>query len=173
MIKDKSCRINFNNAVRVVLIPTREEYRAAGLSDVMWWDDSDYKNFKDSALTELRNLVQKRGSKLDTKTALMILYQPNQNASIDELQDVTSVIDLNSAQVVESHSIINGLDSCKKQSVVILRKNSHDDASIGLKSDGEKFKSKERITNGKNIENEKILSSSWSTSTVDSLLVSR
>jgi hypothetical protein len=173
MIKDKSCKINFNNAVRVVLIPTREEYRAAGLSDVMWWDDSDYKSFKDSALTELRNLVQKRG-KMDTKTALSILYQPNPN-NIDEiLEDFNSEINLNTSDAVDSHSVINGLDSCKKQSIVKLRKNRYDVATIGLKREGESFlKLKRDKTNHKEIEGEKVLSSSWSTSSANPLLASR
>jgi hypothetical protein len=30
-------RIRFDSAVRVILIPTRKEYRAAGLGDLLWW----------------------------------------------------------------------------------------------------------------------------------------
>lgn len=150
-VKDK---ITFNNAVRVVLIPTRDEYRAAGLSDVMWWEDSDYSNFKESAMNELKNLVQARG-KMDTKTALNILYQPHSNSQyIDEIFDdnPTNEIQLDEhSNVASPQSIVavSGIDSCKKPSVIMLRKNNNSsNETIG--SD-KKYKSQEDVKS-KNLE---------------------
>jgi hypothetical protein len=66
----------------------------------MWWEDKDYAIFKESALAELRNLVLQRG-KMDTKTALNILYQPNSNNNdiIEEKLEIKITDNLTSASL--------------------------------------------------------------------------
>ena len=49
--------MKFNTAVHVVLIPTRKDYRNAGLGEVMWFSDEDYKNFKESATVEVKRYM--------------------------------------------------------------------------------------------------------------------
>lgn len=73
--RDKIRRVRFNTSVRMVLIPTTAEYRLSGLSDDLWWNNSDYKDFKDAAVAELRQYLLEN-SKVDAKTALNLLYQP-------------------------------------------------------------------------------------------------
>jgi len=99
----------------------------------MWWEDKDYAIFKESALAELRNLVLQRG-KMDTKTALNILYQPNSNNNdiIEEKLEIKITDNLplpppssslsSSQQQQQQHIIMTGLDSCRKPSLVILSK---------------------------------------------------
>lgn len=139
-LKDK---ISFNNAVRVVLIPTRDEYRAAGLGDLMWWEDSDYNNFKESALQELRNLVHARG-KMDTKTALNILYQPNANSKqTDEMFETTLTIDVLATDLPPG---INGLE--KSSVLIVENKNDVDfdeEAITSIEGCNEFYKSQEEI----------------------------
>ena len=73
-------KLKFDSAVKVILIPTRNEYRSAGLGDVLWWSDRDYSCFKGSALMELR--IRLSFDKcIDPKTALKQMYQP------DNMQD--------------------------------------------------------------------------------------
>jgi hypothetical protein len=59
----------------VLLIPTREEYDNAGLGCLMWWNSDDYSKFKDSAVTEIKNLMLV-DERIDCKTAQILLYQP-------------------------------------------------------------------------------------------------
>eukprot|EP01035_Chromulina_nebulosa_P041516 gene41516-56163_t len=73
---ERSRRVKFNSAVHVILIPTVEEYRSAGLDEQMWWSDIDYKKFKESAVEELRRFLQEN-SRSDAKSALKMLYQPD------------------------------------------------------------------------------------------------
>ena len=117
----------------------------------MWWEDSDYSNFKESAMNELRDLVQARG-KIDTKTALTILYQPNSSSQyIDEIFDdnPTNEIQLDEHSSPQSIVAVSGIDSCKKPSVIMLRKNNNSsNETIG--SD-KKYKSQEDVKS-KNLE---------------------
>lgn len=75
-------RLRFNSSVHVILIPTVEEYRTAGLGEDMWWCDIDYKSFKDSAVDELRRYLHEN-SKVDAKMALKYLYQPEMGSGAD------------------------------------------------------------------------------------------
>ena len=108
----------------------------------MWWEDKDYAIFKESALAELRNLVLQRG-KMDTKTALNILYQPNPNNIREEKVDnLTTTITSNDLpppppppplleEIKSPPKIVHsGLDSCKKPSVVILSKIDNEDNNV-------------------------------------------
>ena len=68
-------RVSFNNVVKVILIPTREEFRQAKISEQLWWNyDSDFALFKRSACRELRHFMMHH--KLEChKEALRLLYQ--------------------------------------------------------------------------------------------------
>ena len=83
---DRSRRVKFNSAVHVILIPTVEEYRTAGLDEQMWWCDIDYKKFKESAVEELRRFLQEN-SRSDAKSALKMLYQPECKDSTSSLYE--------------------------------------------------------------------------------------
>jgi hypothetical protein len=65
--KDK--RVQFSNTAKVVLIPTRNEYRTNALDDQMWWKEDDYLQFKRSALTEISHLFQLGGGDLQNLIA--------------------------------------------------------------------------------------------------------
>lgn len=70
-------QVRFNPAIRVVLIPTVTEYRQLGLGEVMWWDDTHYKEFKLSAISELK-LYMVHHPGLDSKAAIKHMYQPSE-----------------------------------------------------------------------------------------------
>jgi len=128
----------------------------------MWWEDSDYSEFKESAMNELRNLVQARG-KLDTKTALTILYQPNSSSQyIDEIFDDNpneiqfppEHSNVASPQPIVSIVAVSGIDSCKKPSVIMLRKN--DNSFNETNESDKKSKSQEDVkSNNLEVEDEK------------------
>lgn len=66
-------KVKFINSVRVILIPTRHEYLNANITDIIWWNDLDYKGFKSSAVREVESLMNI--SKVSNKTAMRLLYQ--------------------------------------------------------------------------------------------------
>jgi len=68
--------VNFSHALRVVLIPSKEEYRSAGLNSSLWWDSSDFSGFQQTAHSEI--LLFSKFEKIDIKSARKKLYQPNQ-----------------------------------------------------------------------------------------------
>ena len=70
--------VAFQPLVRVVLIPSRQEYATADLLTTLWWEDSDYSFFKTTAVGELRALMLAKGI-TNLKEAIKDLYQPNNN----------------------------------------------------------------------------------------------
>lgn len=67
--------VTFGNTLKVVLIPTREEYRAAAdLDQDLWWRRSDLVEFKAGAAAEIYALMM--GAKVSLPRARLILYQP-------------------------------------------------------------------------------------------------
>lgn len=50
--------MNFHPTAFVVLIPTASEYHRAGLGELLWWDENDYRQFKAGAMEEIRNFVK-------------------------------------------------------------------------------------------------------------------
>ena len=70
----KKKKVKFDTSVRVVLIPTVEEYKKAELGHLLWWDSADYIVFKESALEELKHYLFHHPL-LNTKTAIFELYQ--------------------------------------------------------------------------------------------------
>lgn len=69
-----SKKVRFNLGVRVVLIPTRIEYRDIGLTDLIWWNENDYCIFRNGAAEELEIAVEY--FQVDSKEAIKLLYQP-------------------------------------------------------------------------------------------------
>ena len=89
-------KVRFNSAVKVVLIPTIEEYKEAQLNDLLWWCEDQYKEFKKSALAELKLFLLTYTS-LDTKSALKIIYQPNENSEIEDIIHKAGLESMNSS----------------------------------------------------------------------------
>lgn len=76
-ISEKLIRnVVFNNSLRVILIPCRQEYEAAGLKSVLWWAVSDYSNFQKSASAEIISLSNEEN--IDLKAARDMLYQSSE-----------------------------------------------------------------------------------------------
>lgn len=71
--------------MHVVLIPTVEEYRNAGLDGAIWWQDMDYKAFKESAVAELDKFCQENAK--DKQTAVKLLYQPEADITLESALD--------------------------------------------------------------------------------------
>jgi hypothetical protein len=67
-------KVKWNLGVRVVLIPTRNEYKDVGLADLIWWTEDDYVVFRDTAAKEVQVALEQL--KLDLKEVLKTLYQP-------------------------------------------------------------------------------------------------
>jgi len=76
-VPKKKREVKFSNSVKVILIPKREEYSVAGIDALIWWTDADYNIFKSAAISELRDLMS-LDTRIDSKTAQKILYQPPQ-----------------------------------------------------------------------------------------------
>jgi hypothetical protein len=69
-------RIQIHDDLKVVLVPSRHEYNAAGLKSVLWWNSNDFINFQQSAHSEILLLASCQN--IDFKAARRKLYQPNQ-----------------------------------------------------------------------------------------------
>lgn len=50
--------VHFKSTVRIILVPCRIEYIAAGLIPVLWWEKNDFILFKCSAVEELASLTK-------------------------------------------------------------------------------------------------------------------
>jgi hypothetical protein len=70
----KKKKLKWNIGVREVLIPTRDEYKDAGLADSIWWNEVDFNRFCDSAAEEVNNAMA--FLRVDLKEAIRTLYQP-------------------------------------------------------------------------------------------------
>lgn len=57
--RKSSNKVSFHPTAFVVLIPTSHEYHRAGLGQSLWWDEMDYREFKQSAMNEMKDFVQK------------------------------------------------------------------------------------------------------------------
>jgi hypothetical protein len=65
--------VRFNDTVRIILVPCRQEYRQKLLHNLVWWSSSDYSSFKNQARDEI--LMYIKTKKCDLKTAISLLYQ--------------------------------------------------------------------------------------------------
>lgn len=88
----KPRNVSFANHVMVILIPTKTEFKIAGLATDIWYQSYDYEDFKRSAAAEIRNYIDsqlpkentsfnKPATGLDVKRAMSVLYQPSFNES--------------------------------------------------------------------------------------------
>ena len=73
-LQQQGKKVRFDKGVRVVLIPTCEEYREVGLANSIWWNEADYAVFRDSAAEEIQEAMKL--IKINIKEAVKILYQP-------------------------------------------------------------------------------------------------
>ena len=53
--------VKFCDNSKVVLIPSRDEYKKHGLASDIWWEPDDYNYFKASARLEVMDLLEKYG----------------------------------------------------------------------------------------------------------------
>lgn len=73
--------VMFSARVHVVLIPSISEYEAAGLAPAIWWNDDDYKVFKQSALNEVKEYMKDKNI-TDSKEAIKQLYQITESTNL-------------------------------------------------------------------------------------------
>jgi hypothetical protein len=76
ILRRQQTRVVFNEASKVILVPSRREYQSAGLISNLWWTGSDYFNFQQSANSEIMLLSMYEN--VDIRNARRILYQPNE-----------------------------------------------------------------------------------------------
>lgn len=60
-------RVKFSLAVKVILIPTRDEFRRLGLFDALFWTHSDFIQFKQEAFNELQSFILTNEYKIKKK----------------------------------------------------------------------------------------------------------
>lgn len=82
-------RVRFSDQLRVVLVPTRSEYAARGLSHDVWYTQEDYASFKTSARNEIMEFLN-RGTGGGVKHAINELYQ-SMDTSPNAMDDVTGL----------------------------------------------------------------------------------
>jgi len=76
--------VSFCPEIRVVLVPSRGEYKKAGLYGELWWNSSEFFSFQAAANSEIRLLSAYEG--IGAKAARKKLYQPNEeDASIEDI----------------------------------------------------------------------------------------
>jgi len=73
----RESKVKFNSSLRVILIPSRVDYRSADLIPSLWWSINDYRNFQQSAYSEIRLFSVSEGIPMDE--ARKLLYQPHGN----------------------------------------------------------------------------------------------
>ena len=81
---EKVKKVTFQSLIRVILIPSKDEYVRADLFDALWWRELDYASFKLSAFGELKSLMLSRNIK-SSKEAINLLYQPSVDKNATEL----------------------------------------------------------------------------------------
>jgi len=76
--------LNFNNFLKVVLIPCRDEFRKAQCD--LWWSGTDFLNFKQAAKSEIKMLAVFEN--ICMTEARQKLYQPNSgNTSMEDAEE--------------------------------------------------------------------------------------
>lgn len=126
-INELCCKsgVKFNSALRVVLIPSRGEYKSAGLCPELWWTSSDYFMFQQSAHSEIRLLSAYENINLNA--ARKKLYQPSDNEAIE---------DSSSSSTAES---VNDSEKLKNKIITKNNRNVHSLNSDDAKDDDEVF----------------------------------
>jgi hypothetical protein len=111
----------FSARVHIILIPSISEYEAAGLASFLWWDDDDYKDFKQSALNEVKDFMIAK-SITDSKEAIRILYQEIYSNELE--------------MIVEREEKNNGSHPLNSDTIIHRNHNHHDMGSLNT-ADGE------------------------------------
>jgi hypothetical protein len=68
----KKLSVSFHQSVKVVLIPTRLDYKLHKLQDNLWWNQMDYKNFHCSTIKEIQAVMGRES--IDCRAASALLY---------------------------------------------------------------------------------------------------
>jgi hypothetical protein len=69
--------VTFLPTIKLILIPSRGEFKAAGLNNLLWWTGNDFFGFQQSAHSEIRLLSSYEN--IGMKEARKKLYQPDHN----------------------------------------------------------------------------------------------
>lgn len=99
--------IHFNEKVSVLLIPCRQEYVEANLSNVVWWKSPDYRQFQFDAFSEVKeSLKGKILTSSNVKQALKELYQNEYELKMNTYLNATVGSDINATPVVNCDTSI-------------------------------------------------------------------
>lgn len=82
-------RLRFFKQVSVILIPTKEEFHDAGITENLWHSRGDCQQYRIESRNEVDRLIAEReasGEKIDFVSALRMLYQPDE--AFDETVNV-------------------------------------------------------------------------------------
>lgn len=71
-------KVHFHASVKVILIPSREEYVSAKLIKTLWWERDCYPLFKLSAVKEVL-LTMQGNNTITCKEAMKLLYQTSES----------------------------------------------------------------------------------------------
>jgi hypothetical protein len=96
-LDDDKKSINFSNTLRVVLIPSRGEYKQAGLNGSLWWTSKEFKEFQKTSNAEI--LLMAKYQNIDVRSARKKLYQPQ------ECEDMQSELIHQACAPANSHSM--------------------------------------------------------------------
>jgi len=72
--EDASRRVEFAEAVKIILVPSRGEYKSSGICNMLWWDAFEFSQFQATASVEIRAFAQDQG--IGARAARRKLYQP-------------------------------------------------------------------------------------------------
>ena len=74
-------RLRFHSVVRVVLIPTKDEYVELELDKLLWYSEEDCRRFKTEGIEEVEAYILKKrdeGTNLSPQQALKTIYQDDE-----------------------------------------------------------------------------------------------
>ena len=70
----KKQKIRFHKYVNIILIPCIDDYIKYNLINILWYSENDIINFKNSAIIEIKNLIN-RHLNMSIKDAKYLLYE--------------------------------------------------------------------------------------------------
>jgi hypothetical protein len=106
--QQRSGLVNFSSSLKVVLIPSRQEYKDAGCN--LWWSSEDFSAFQDSARSEVKTLSLHEN--IHPKEAKAKLYQPNPR----DLEDDYGNVNIEDDYFNFDHSRESSMDSERNNS---------------------------------------------------------
>lgn len=112
--ENKKKKVSFSEKSKVVLIPSRGEYKKHGLANEIWWGVEDYVYFKASARLEVMDLLEKYDGNI--RCALTALYQPDNHNDLmsppsDGISTAPSACDEPNSNSPYPVAIINSISS--------------------------------------------------------------